>query len=144
MAHTDHATGGTGIAYSFTKAAVANLREKDDTYTSFAAGFAGGAVPGLFTRSLTKTIGSGAVLAVVMAAYQNTGGLLGMTKRWETDDVMTYKEELRKNRRRPIEQTIEELGEGRGIYGPGYQERRAQRIKERYGIDVPVGPQAAS
>lgn len=24
-----------------------------------------------------------------------------------------------------------------GIYAPGYEERRAQRIKEAYGIDVP-------
>ena len=24
-----------------------------------------------------------------------------------------------------------------GIYGPGYRERRAQRLKENYGIDVP-------
>ena len=24
-----------------------------------------------------------------------------------------------------------------GVYGPGYEERRAQRIKENYGIDVP-------
>jgi hypothetical protein len=24
-----------------------------------------------------------------------------------------------------------------GIYGPGYEERRKQRIKENYGIDVP-------
>jgi hypothetical protein len=24
-----------------------------------------------------------------------------------------------------------------GIYGPGYDERRKQRIKEAYGIDVP-------
>ncbi len=24
-----------------------------------------------------------------------------------------------------------------GIYGPGYEERRRQRIKENYGIDVP-------
>lgn len=23
-----------------------------------------------------------------------------------------------------------------GIYGPGYQERRRERIKQRYGIDV--------
>ncbi|KAI7099111.1 hypothetical protein KC352_g38263, partial [Hortaea werneckii] len=45
------------------------------------------------------------------------------------------KEFLRKNRRRPIEGTLEELGEGRGIYGPGYVERRAERIKNAYGID---------
>ena len=25
-----------------------------------------------------------------------------------------------------------------GIYAPGYEQRRAERIKERYGIDVPV------
>ena len=25
-----------------------------------------------------------------------------------------------------------------GIYAPGYAERRAQRIKDAYGIDVPV------
>jgi len=25
-----------------------------------------------------------------------------------------------------------------GVYGPGYEERRAQRIKDAYGIDVPV------
>ena len=24
-----------------------------------------------------------------------------------------------------------------GIYGPGYAERRRERIKEKYGIDVP-------
>lgn len=29
------------------------------------------------------------------------------------------------------------LIENVGIYGPGYEERRAQRIKENYGIDVP-------
>jgi len=26
---------------------------------------------------------------------------------------------------------------GPGIYGPGYRERRADRIKANYGIDVP-------
>lgn len=24
-----------------------------------------------------------------------------------------------------------------GIYGPGYDERRRERIKQRYGVDVP-------
>ena len=52
-------------------------------------------------------------------------------------DEVARKEFLRRNRRRPIEETIEALGEGRGIYGPGYEERRRQRIKENYGIDVP-------
>lgn len=25
-----------------------------------------------------------------------------------------------------------------GVYAPGYQERRRQRLKEKYGIDVPA------
>jgi hypothetical protein len=25
-----------------------------------------------------------------------------------------------------------------GIYGPGYEQRRKERIKEKYGIDVPT------
>ena len=29
-----------------------------------------------------------------------------------------------------------------GIYGPGYVERRAQRIKDAYGVDVPTGASA--
>jgi hypothetical protein len=31
---------------------------------------------------------------------------------------------------------VHELGEGRGIYAPGYEQRRVERIKEAYGIDV--------
>lgn len=70
-------------------------------------------------------------------------------------DEFERKQYLRKNRRRPIDQTISEIGEGRGtancsrkpiqmltfysgIYGPGYDERRRQRIKENYGIEVPA------
>lgn len=78
-----------------------------------------------------------------MAAFEYTGGWVGYLKN-PHDDVISYKEYLRKNRRRPGEESIMELGEGRGIYGPGYEERRAKRIKDRYGIDVPVGPQSAS
>ncbi len=72
-------------------------------------------------------------------------------------DEYDRKEQLRKNRRRPIQETLEELGEGRGtmsalvvlellingftgIYGPGYAERRRERIKRNYGIDVPSQP----
>lgn len=75
-----------------------------------------------------------------------------------TVDEVSRKEYLRKNRRRPVDQIVNELGEGRGmdkndmisrrsrrlltdyagITAPGYEERRAQRIKDNYGIDVPV------
>jgi hypothetical protein len=52
-------------------------------------------------------------------------------------DRVEDKEYLRKNRRRPIQETIDEMGEGRGVYAPGYAERRKERLRERYGIEVP-------
>jgi len=94
--------------------------------------------------------------AVVLGAYDYTGGALTGYKKDPEMDEFERKEHLRKNRRRPIEQTISELGEGRGIhsslkklslapanlisgiYGAGYEERRRERIKEKYGIDVPA------
>jgi hypothetical protein len=52
-----------------------------------------------------------------------------------------------------MEETLEQIGEGRGmntifehlgrtltvagIFGPGYQERRAERLQQNYGIEVP-------
>ena len=100
-------------------------------------------------------LGMGALTAVVLGAYDYTGGALTGYKKNPEMDEFERKELLRKNRRRPIEQTISELGEGRGmsqddqtsyqadmlvlgIYGPGYDERRRERIKEKYGIDVPA------
>jgi len=59
-------------------------------------------------------------------------------------DEVARKEFLRKNRRRDINETVAELGEGRGIYGPGYEARRVERIREKYGIDVSGVPQGGS
>ena len=74
-------------------------------------------------------------------------------------DEFERKEQLRKARRRPVEETVAELGEGRGrdwthsissldranqlslgIYGPGYQERRRARLEKKYGIKIPQHP----
>lgn len=67
---------------------------------------AGGTTPAI--------LGFGALTAVVMSAYDYTGGsLTGYTKDQEVDEF-ERKQALRKNRRRPIEETISELGEGRG------------------------------
>ena len=52
-------------------------------------------------------------------------------------DEYERKEALRANKRRPIGETLNQLGEGRGIEGPGYEERRRERIKKNYGIEVP-------
>ncbi|EEH22330.2 hypothetical protein PABG_04541 [Paracoccidioides brasiliensis Pb03] len=59
------------------------------------------------------------------------------------EDEFARRERLRKNYRSPIEETVAQLGEGRGIHGVNYEERRRQRIKEHYGIDVPAAPQPA-
>lgn len=58
--------------------------------------------------------GFGTLCAVVLGAYDYTGGALTGYKKDPEMDEFERKEQLRKNRRRPIEETISELGEGRG------------------------------
>jgi hypothetical protein len=58
----------------------------------------------------------GALTAGVLGAYDYTGGALTGYKKNPEMDEFERKELLRKNRRRPIEQTISELGEGRGMF----------------------------
>ncbi|KAF2096482.1 NADH-ubiquinone oxidoreductase 213 kDa subunit [Rhizodiscina lignyota] len=143
-------TGGTivtfaaiGASYAFCSSASANLREKKDSYNQAIGGFFGGAMLGLRARSLPSMVGYGAGLAVLMFTYDYGGGQLnGYFKDPQVDEYERH-EQLRRNRRRPIQETLAEMGEGRGVYGPGYEERRAERIKERYGIDVPIGKQPA-
>ncbi|KAM3083338.1 hypothetical protein ACMFMG_003991 [Clarireedia jacksonii] len=129
------AMGGT---YEFTKNASANLREKDDSYNEAIGGFLAGSVLGLRYGTTPAVLGFGALTGIVLSAFSYTGGTLAGYRQDHTLDEFERKEFLRKNRRVPIEQTVAELGEGRGIYGPGYDERRRERIKERYGIDVPA------
>jgi hypothetical protein len=50
-----------------------------------------------------------------MSAYDYTGGSLTGYKKDPEVDEFERKQYLRKNRRRPIEQTISEIGEGRGM-----------------------------
>lgn len=97
-----------------------------------------------------------------MAGFEYTGGTLFGYKRDASVDEFDRRTALRKAFQTPGEQTISEVGEGRGmcllsgrryclpllislgIYGPGYEERRRQRIKEAYGIEVPTSPVPAS
>lgn len=65
-------------------------------------------------RTLPAVLGYGAALAVILGTYDYTGGALtGYDKDPNVDEYLR-KQELRKNRRRPIQETLEELGEGRG------------------------------
>jgi hypothetical protein len=84
---------------------------------------------------MPRIFGLGLGFAVIMAVADFTGGSLRGNKDQEVDEY-ARKEALRMNRRRPIEETIAEVGEGRSIRPPGYEERRRQRLKETYGIDI--------
>ncbi|KAI9844920.1 MAG: hypothetical protein M1837_005206 [Sclerophora amabilis] len=133
-----------GGAYEFTRLASANLREKDDSWNPTLGGFFAGAVLGLHFRRLPSVLGHGAGAAVLLGVFDYTGGVLtGYTKDPEVDEF-ERKQALRKNRRRPIQETVDELGEGRGIYGPGYQERRRERLRDKYGLEVPAVPPGES
>ncbi|KAI9666196.1 MAG: hypothetical protein M1821_004131 [Bathelium mastoideum] len=126
-----------GASYEFVKCASANLRAKEDYWNTTLGAFFSGSMIGLRVGTTPAFLGYGAALAVIAGAFDYTGGSLrGYTVDPDVDEV-ARKEFLRKNRRRPIEETLAAIGEGRGIQGPGYEERRRQRIKENYGIDVP-------
>ncbi len=65
-------------------------------------------------RTIPAVLGYGAGLAVLLGTFDYTGGVLTGYTRDPDVDEFERKEQLRKNRRRPISETIEELGEGRG------------------------------
>ncbi|KAK6842764.1 hypothetical protein PG990_005301 [Apiospora arundinis] len=139
-------TGGTvatmtavPAVYMFVKDASANLREKDDTWNTTLGGFFGGGILGLKSGRMPQIVGWGAGISIVMSALQFTGGSIqgkGKNERPDVIDEYDRKEYLRKNRRRPMIETIAEVGEGRGIEPPGYEERRRERIKAKYGVEI--------
>ncbi|KAJ5570526.1 NADH-ubiquinone oxidoreductase [Penicillium hispanicum] len=154
------AMGGT---YSFVKTASANLREQEDPWNTAVGGFFSGAILGLRARTFPALLGYGVALSTAMAAFEYTGGTLFGYKKDREGDEFERRQKLRKAFQTPAEQTFAELGEGRGmftiaraivlsdinpniagIYGQNYEERRAERIKEAYGIEVPQSPVPAS
>lgn len=103
-------------------------------------------------RTLPGVIGCGIGFSIIFSAFDYTGGKFTGYDEDPNVDQFDRKMALRANKRRPIQETIDELGEGRGrsnvfhkstgtdyilgIYAPGYAERRRERIKQAYGIDV--------
>ena len=122
-------TAASGGVYCFVKDAAANLRQVDDHYNSAIGGGLAGAVVGLARKcppglprgsrrltlfaekSMPRVFGFGAGMAVLLSAANYTGGLKG-NKDKEADEF-SRKEAMRMNRRRPIEETLAEVGEGR-------------------------------
>ncbi|KAL9027045.1 MAG: hypothetical protein Q9196_004377 [Gyalolechia fulgens] len=128
-------TGGTiamfaaiGGTFGFVRTAAANLREKDDAYNPAIAGFFAGGIVGLRMRSFPAVLGFGAVLAIIQGTHEYTGGKLSGYERDPSVDEYERKEQLRRNRRRPIEETLQELGEGRAY-------KNSTKLRERvYGL----------
>ncbi|KAL8663824.1 MAG: hypothetical protein Q9202_003509 [Teloschistes flavicans] len=104
-----------GGCYEFARTAAANLREKNDAYNNAIGGFFGGGVVGLRSRSFPAVLGFGAALSLAQFAFEYGGGKFsGFAQDAEVDEY-ERKEQLRRDRRRPIEQTLQEMGEGREI-----------------------------
>lgn len=107
-------------------------------------------------------MGLGGAVGVVQGALYFLGGRIDSFKK--ESDEFERKERVRRTTRLPIEQTVSEIGEGRGtqaifflnhyaplttkewnanksprkigIEPPGYEERRRERIKETYGFEI--------
>lgn len=65
-------------------------------------------------RTIPAVLGLGAGLAVLQGVFTYTGGTFSGYNKGPSVDEFDRKEQLRKNRRRPIQETLDELGEGRG------------------------------
>ena len=65
-------------------------------------------------RSAPAVLGYGTALAAILYAFTYTGGRFTGYQRDPDVDEVSRKEYLRKNRRRDIEETVHNLGEGRG------------------------------
>ncbi|RAR01662.1 tubulin folding cofactor c [Stemphylium lycopersici] len=118
---------GVGAAYQFTLDATSNLRRKDDCYSEAAAGFVAGCGVGIARRSLPFMLGAGAAFSTVLTAYRYTNGLRGVgdiTEQIDDDGEVERREELKKMRRRPLSETLQQLGEGRApaTKPPQYEE----------------------
>ncbi|KAK7521458.1 uncharacterized protein IWZ02DRAFT_430377 [Phyllosticta citriasiana] len=129
-----------GTIYEFTRCSSANLRRKDDTWNEAIGGFFGGAVIGLKYRSIPAMVGFGVGLSTILATFHYTGHTWGGVRKDPDVDHVERVEQYRRNWRHPSEETVAHLGEGRGIYLPGYEDRRRELLKEKYGYEIKAPP----
>lgn len=69
-------------------------------------------------RTFPALLGYGAATATALAAFEYTGGTLYGYKKDTEGDEFERRQKLRKSFRSPAEQTLSELGEGRGTFRP--------------------------
>jgi hypothetical protein len=128
------AVGAIGFTYTFVREVSANLREEDDWYNSMLGGFLAGGLVGAYSnnwpqrrsgiyvlmkidwtgRSIPGIIGLGVMSGVATSILTYTGGSL-QAHHDPNRDIYAEREALRKRYRVPADQTIAELGEGRGM-----------------------------
>ncbi|EFY89286.1 hypothetical protein J3458_018782 [Metarhizium acridum] len=121
-------------AYAFFSRTMMNLREKEDAWSAAFGGFMCGGVLGLPSRRMPVVVGLGSAVGAIQGALYFLGGRIDSFKK--ESDEFERKERVRRTTRLPVEQTVAEIGEGRGIQPPGYEERRRERIKDTYGFEV--------
>jgi hypothetical protein len=71
-------------------------------------------------------LGAGAAFSTVLTAYRYTSGIRGIgdiRDQIDDDGEVERREELKKVRRRPLSETLEQLGEGRGMSQHGQRVR---------------------
>lgn len=67
---------------------------------------------------MPAVVGYGLGCSILLGVFDYTGGSIAGKYRDPDFDETGRKLALRANRRRPLEQTVEEMGEGRGGYAP--------------------------
>ncbi len=72
------------------------------------------AADGHAVRSFPAVLGFGAALATLQGVFDYTGGKMTGFEADPSVDQYGRKEHMRRDTRRPIEETLQELGEGRG------------------------------
>ncbi|KAH7325052.1 Tim17/Tim22/Tim23 family protein [Stachybotrys elegans] len=126
-------TVGPAIA-SFTHHSIMNILEREDSRAIAAGGFLNGMIFGMPFKRMPVVLGMGALHSAILTTLHFTGNRIDSFKK--EDDEFERKEIIRRTTRVPVEQTIAEIGEGRGIKPPGYEERRRERLKEKYGYEI--------
>ncbi|ODV90021.1 hypothetical protein CANCADRAFT_99630 [Tortispora caseinolytica NRRL Y-17796] len=111
-----------GTSFQFVSSCSANLREKEDGWNETIGGAAAGCVVAFKRRTVGALFGYPLLFATTIGLLQWTGGKLSMGERapmYAPDSVLDTKYEKQGFweivHRRPLSQTISELGEGRGI-----------------------------
>ena len=67
---------------------------------------------------MPSVLGNGLLLGVALAGAQYTGGAIFSHRPDPDEDKFAKKEEIRRRFRRPVNEMINEIGEGRGISPP--------------------------